>query len=131
VKNGSAAAAAPAREAPVTNAGRKGDHLSFPPPRGTWSWAIQSVATRAGSGIKYNSYYYEASTDRSVEQPLALPAGAAIVGVFPDDCEFAVRDKSGHSFAFRNEDEAKAKGLGPGTWSVYPLKCGGVDVFLK
>jgi hypothetical protein len=66
-----------------------------------------------------------------VEEPLTLPAGAAIVGVFPDDCAFSVRDELGHSFTFRNEDEAKAKRLGPGTWSVYPLKCGGVNVFLK
>lgn len=84
----------------------------MPPPPGTWTWEIQSVAQRRGSEIKYSSFYYEASTDRSVEQPLTLPAGATIVGVFPDDRAFSVRDALGHSFTFRNEDEAKAKGLG-------------------
>jgi hypothetical protein len=105
--------------------------IGLPPPRGTWTWEIQSVAQRRGSEIKYSSFYYEASTDRSVEQPLALPAGATIVGVFPDDCAFSVRDALGHFFTFRNEDEAKAKELGPETWSVYPLKCGGVNIFLR
>lgn len=117
--------------APMAPMAKKREHLSFPPPRGTWSWVIQSVATSRGSEIKYTSFYYEASTARSVEQPLTLPDGAAIVGVFPDDCEFMVRDQVGNSFTFRNEDEAKTKGLGPGTWSVYPRKCGGVAVFLR
>jgi len=110
---------------------QKGNHLSFPPPRGTWDWAIQSVAIRRGAETKYTSFYYEASTDRSVDKPLTLPSGARIVGVFPDDCMFSVRDELGHSFTFRNQDEAKARGLGPGTWSVYPIKCGGVAVFLR
>jgi hypothetical protein len=125
-------AAVTAASTPVTTrTTQRGDHLSFPPPRDTWRWAIQSVITQRGSKIKYSSFYYEAPTDRSVEQPLTLPAGAAIVGVFPDDCTFSVRDQLGNSFTFRNEDEAKSKGLGPGTWSVYPLKCGGVAVFLR
>jgi len=106
--------------------------IGMPPQRGTYRWVIQSVATHGSkSGKKYSSFYYETSTGRSVEEPLSLPAGGEIVGVFPDDCTFAVQDQSGHSFTFRNEDEAKAHGLGSGTWSVYPLKCGGVAVYLK
>jgi hypothetical protein len=83
-------------------------HLSFPPPRGTWRWTIQSVVVGRGSTRKYVSYYYEAATDRSVEKPLTLPAGAEIVGIFPNNCMFSVRDELGHSFTFRNEEEAKA-----------------------
>ena len=91
---------------------------------------IQSTAL-ATTPVKYSSYYYEPATDRSAEKPLNLPAGAAIVGVFPDDCMFSARNESGESFTFRNESQAKATRLGPGTWTVYPLKCGGVAVFLK
>src|SRR5262249_48262314 len=120
----SAITAPPRTAAPAAR--RTGEHLSFPPPRGTWKWAMQSVAVKRGSGIGYTAFYYEAATDRSVDHALSLPNGATIVGVFPDDCAFSVRDELGNSFAFRNEEEAKAKGLGPGTWSLYPEKCGGV-----
>jgi hypothetical protein len=96
-----------------------------------WTWVIQSVAVEEQSKTKYSSFYYEAATDRSVEKPLTLPAGAAIVGVFPDDCMFSVSNELGKSITFRNEAEAKAKGLEPGSWSVSPLKCSGVAVFLK
>ena len=105
--------------------------IGLPPARGTYRWTIQSVVVRGKSTKKYSSFYYEASTNRSVEEPLSLPGGGEIVGVFPDDCEFAVQDEAGHSFTFRNEEEAKARGFGPGTWSVYPLKCGGVAVYVK
>jgi hypothetical protein len=106
--------------------------IGLPPPRGTYNWIIQSVALHgAKSGKKYSSYYYEVSTTRTVEEPLSLPAGGEIVGVFPNDCVFAIQDQSGHSFTFRNEREAQARGLGPGMWSVYPLKCSGIDVFVK
>jgi len=125
----SAGTAPPRTAAPA--AARTGDHLSFPPPRGTWKWAIQSVAVKRGSGIGYTSFYYEAATGRSVDQALSLPNGATIVGVFPDDCAFSVRDALGNSFGFRNEQEAKAKELSPGTWSLFPEKCGGVALFLK
>jgi hypothetical protein len=114
---------------PATTATHSG--LSFPPPHAAWKWAIQCVAMHRGSEIKYNSFYYEAATDRSVEEPLNLPGGGDIVGVSPNDCGFSARDEAGHSYTFRNEAEAKSKGLGPGTWSVYPMKCGGVAVFVK
>lgn len=110
---------------------KKTSHLSFPPPRGTWRWTMQSVAVHRGPEVKYVSYYYEAATDRTVERPLTLPDGADIVGVFPDDCAFQARDEVGHTVMFRGEEDAKAKGLSPGTWSIFPLRCGGVDVFLK
>ena len=106
--------------------------IGLPPQRGTYAWVIQSVATRGSKpGKKYSSFYYEVSTGRSVEEPLSLPAGGEIVGVFPDDCTFSVQDQSGHSFTFRNETEAQAHGLAPGTWSVYPLKCSGIEVYVK
>ena len=105
--------------------------IGLPPQRGTYRWVIQSVAVHGASGKKYSSFYYEVSTGRSVEQPLSLPTGGEIVDAFPDDCTFSVQNQSGNSFTFRNEDEAKAKGLGPGTWSVLPLKCGGIAVYVK
>lgn len=106
--------------------------IGLPPQRGTYRWIIQSVATHGSkSGKKYSSFYYESSSGRSVEEPLSLPGGGEIVGVFPDDCTFAVQDQLGHSVTFRNEDEAKAHGLGPGIWSVYPLRCGGIAVYVK
>ena len=126
----SAATLLPSAPTPLPTTATTSEHLSFPPARDKYSWVIQSTLT-PGAEIKYNSFYYETATDRSVEHPLTLPAGAAIVGVFPDDCTFSVKNDLGNSFTFRNEAEAKAKRLGPGTWSVYPLKCGSVAVFLK
>jgi hypothetical protein len=99
--------------------------------REPWKWVIQAEAAPAGAEVKYKSFYYEAATDRSVEKPLTLATGASIVGVFPEDCTFSVRNEAGNSFTFRNEAEAKAKGLSAGTWSVFPLKCGGIAVFVK
>jgi len=126
VKNGPAAASAPPQAARKND-----DRLSFPPPRGTWKWALQSVAVKVESKIQYSTFYYEASTDRSVEKPLPLPSGGSIVGVFPDDCTFSVQDQTGRSFTFKNQDEAKGKTLSPGYWSLFPIKCGGVVLFVK
>jgi hypothetical protein len=128
-RQSTAATAASRQATPATQ--QKWMGISLPPPRGTWTWVIQSVVVRGTSGRKYSSFYYEAATGRSVEQPLSLPAGGEIVGVFPDDCAFSMQDESRHSLMFRNADEARAKGLGPGTWSVYPLKCGGIAVYVK
>jgi hypothetical protein len=106
--------------------------IGLPPERGTYAWVIQPVAIHGGkSSKKYSSFYYEVSTGRSVEEPLSLPAGGQIVGVFPDDCMFSAQDHAGHSFTFRNENEAQAHALGSGAWSVYPLKCGGIEVYVK
>jgi hypothetical protein len=118
--------------APESAGTQKKDFLSFPPDRSTWTWAIQSVALPPGSANRHSSFYYEAPTDRSVAAPLTLPAGAVIVGVFPDDCAFSVREARGSApLNFPNESQAKGKTLAAGTWSVYPQKCGGVAVFLK
>jgi hypothetical protein len=124
---------AQSRPAPSTSQTKKQQWMGIglPPQRGTYRWVIQSVAVHGASGTKYSSFYYDESTGRSVEHPLSLSSGGQIVGVFPDDCMFAVHDEYGHSFTFRNQDEAKAHGLGPGTWSVYPLKCGGVAVYVR
>jgi hypothetical protein len=105
----------------------------FPPP-GAWKWTFQSVAQHRGAEVKYVSYYYEASTDRSVEQALPLPLGGMIVGVFPDDCAFGALDDKGHSLKFSGQREALGKALVPGTWLFCPTnlsKCAAVDVFLK
>jgi hypothetical protein len=127
-------AAALAQVAPLASAALKITGLSFPPPPGTWKWAFQSVAKHRGSEIRYVSFYYEASTGRSVERALPLPLGGAIVGVFPGDCAFGARDENGHSLKFSGQDEAKGNQLAPGNWLFYPSspsECGAVDVFLK
>jgi hypothetical protein len=131
--SGATGSQAPGRVSSMPKASKKKwMGIGLPPQRGTYAWIIQSIAIHGGkSGKKYSSYYYEVSTGRSVEEPLSLPAGGTIVGVFPDDCTFSVQDQLEHSFTFRNEDEAKAHGLGPGIWSVYPLKCGGIAVYIK
>ncbi len=92
---------------------------------------MQSVIVRGSNPRKYTAFYYEAHTDRSVETPLTLPAGAAIVDVFPQDCMFSLQDQAGHSFTFKKAEEAIDKGLASGTWSLYPMKCSGIDVFLR
>jgi hypothetical protein len=80
----------------------------------------------------YTSFYYESPTGRSIDGPtLPLPAGGSIVGVFPDDCTFRVQDQTGRSITFKDAAEAKAKTLSPGQWSLFPVKCGGVVLFVK
>ena len=126
-------ASGPASSARAPTAGKKQKWMGIglPPQRGTYRWMIQSVVSGIGRERRYTSFYYEPATGRSVEQPLSLPRGGEIIGVFPDDCAFSVQDQAGHSFTFQNEDQAKAKGFGPGTWSVYPLKCSGIGVYVK
>jgi len=117
------------RAAPPPAAPPKKSGLLFP--RSTWNWAMQSVAGRKDNQIQYSAFYYEASTGRSVERPLSLPAGASIVGAFPDDCAFLARNSLGVSMEFKSQEEARGRRLGPGDWSVYPQTCGGIVVFLK
>ena len=106
--------------------------FSGPPPRGTWRLVLQSVAVRVDGKTQYSSFYYDASTGQSIDHPaIPLPVGGFIVGVFPDDCTFRVQDQAGRSFTFKDEKEAKGKTLGPGTWSLFPIKCGGVALFVK
>jgi hypothetical protein len=128
VKNGDEA---PPPATPAHAAASGLGHLSFPPPRGTWRWAMQSVAVNAGHGIRYTAFYYEAASGRSVDEPLTLPEGGVITGVFPDDCSFSIREGSGSALAFRNQDEAANRRLPPGTWSLYPKSCGGVALFVR
>jgi len=96
-----------------------------------YTWTMQSVIDRGTSPRKYTAYYYIAATNAIVEHPLPAPVGATIVDVFPDDCEFSMRDDAGHSLTFKNAKDAIGKVLQPGTWSLYPIKCGGIDVFLR
>jgi hypothetical protein len=96
-----------------------------------YTWILQSVVVRGSKPTQYTASYYEAPTDGTALQPLLLPAGASIVDVVPQDCAFSVQDQAGHSFTFNQEGEAKGRILSPGAWSVYPMKCSGVDVFLR
>jgi hypothetical protein len=120
--------AVPQQAVPISGAKRA--PLS-PLARAPYTWILQSSIVRGSNPTKYNLMYYEAPTDRSVIEPIPLPAGAAIVDVLPDDCLFSMQDQAGHSFTFKKGEEAKAKGLAPGTWSLYPMKCSGVSVFLR
>ena len=96
-----------------------------------YTWTMQSVLNRGTHPTTYSAYYYIAATNAIVERPLPAPLGATIVDVFPDDCEFSMRDDAGNSLTFRNAKDALGKTLKPGTWSLYPIKCGGIDVFLR
>lgn len=95
-----------------------------------YRWILQSSIVRGTKPTQYAMSAYEAPTDGTVIGPLALPAGAVIVDVLPTDCEFILQDQAGHNFTYKKGEEAKAKGLGPGTWAVYPRKCGGVSIYL-
>jgi len=105
--------------------------LGTTPPQGTYKWAMQSTGFGQGAARKYKSFYYEVPTGRSVEEPLRLPGGGEIVSVFPDDCEFVMRNDAGKALDFRSQDEAKGASLGAGTWALYPLRCNGVVVYVK
>jgi hypothetical protein len=112
--------AGPARRAPTS-----------PWTRAPYTWIMQSVMVPGSHPTRYNAMYYEAPTDASVEKPLTLPAGATIVDVFSDDCVFWMQDQAGHAITFEKPAEARGKRVAPGTWSVYPLKCSGVAIFLR
>ena len=49
--------------------------------RAPYTWIMQSVIVQTQTVTKYTAAYYEAPTDRTVETPLTLPAGASIVDV--------------------------------------------------
>jgi hypothetical protein len=102
----------------------------MPRNKNDWKWAIQSVAGHTAAGIKYTNYYYEQATGRSVDARLPLPNGGVIVHVFPD-CAFYLEDEKGNRMKFANAKEARGKAVGPGNWTVYPIKVGGVDVFFN
>ena len=93
-------------------------------------WIMQSVIVRGSNPRKYTAAYYEAPTDRTIERPLDLPNGASIVDAVPDDCEFFLQDQAGHSITYKKAAEAKGQRLAPGSWSLYPVKCSGVDIYL-
>ena len=44
---------------------------------------------------------------------------------------FSMQDQAGHAFTYKKAEELMGKGLAPGTWSLYPMKCSGIDVFLR
>ena len=96
-----------------------------------YTWVMQSNIIARSNPPRYTAFYYEAPTDASIERPLALPSGGTIVDAFPQDCGFTFRDEAGRSYSYKDAKEAKSKALPPGTWSVFPVKCGGIDVFLR
>jgi hypothetical protein len=99
--------------------------------RAPYTWIMQSVLLPGTRPPKYSAFYYEAPTDASVDKPLTLPAGATIVDVFSDACMFSLQDQAGHSVTFQKPAEARGQVLAPGTWSLYPIKCSGVAIFLR
>jgi hypothetical protein len=132
VKNGQAMEApAPAPPRPAAATDGPAWYEAMPKDRNSWTWAIQSVATRKGSEVKYTNYYYEQATNRIVDERLPLPNGGMIVHAFPVDCAFYVQDESGHNTKFANAREAIGKAVGPGNWTVYPIRVSGVVVYFK
>jgi hypothetical protein len=119
---------APRQSSPISS-GRRAPLSPFA--RTPYTWIMQSVIVRGSNPRKYTASYYEAPTDRTAEAPLALPAGASIIDVFPTDCMFSLQDQAGHSFTFKKAEEAMGRALAPGTWSLYPMKCSGIDIFLR
>jgi hypothetical protein len=120
--------AVPQQSAPISPARRA---PTSPWARAPYTWIMQSVLLPGSRPPKYSALYYEAPTDATVEKPLPLPAGATIVDVFSDTCMFSLQDQAGHSVTFKSPAEARGQVLAPGTWSVYPIKCSGVAVFLR
>jgi hypothetical protein len=116
--------AGPARAVPVSLPASPYAHVPY-------TWILQSVIVSGSKPPRYNAFFYEAPTDATALQPLNLPAAATIVDVAPKDCVFTVQDQAGHSFTFNKEGEAKGRILNPGAWSVYPVKCSGIDVYLR
>ena len=137
VKNGSSATPAAMKVAstPSQQASSGSAPLAWyevtPRSKDEWKWAIQSVATRSGAGVKYTNYYYEQATNRIVDERLPLPNGGVIVHAFPVDCAFYIEDDRGNRTKFASAQEARGKAVGPGNWTVYPIKVSGVVVYFK
>jgi hypothetical protein len=107
-------------------------YQAAPENRGDWSWIIQTTAFRSGKdSVQYQSFFYEQSTQRSVEARLPLPNGGTIVHSFPVDAAFWVQDEYGHTLRFENVEQARGKAVGPGNWTVYPIKVGGIVVYFR
>jgi hypothetical protein len=119
------------QSSPAADVGKAAWYEAMPRNRGDWKWAIQSVATRMGSEVKYQNFYYEQSTERTVVDRLALPDGGTIVHAFPVDCAFYVQDERGNYQKFANAQEASGKKIGPGNWTVYPIQVSGVVVYFR
>jgi hypothetical protein len=99
--------------------------------RAPYVWIIQGYVVRGSSPTRYRVGYDHVPTLASGEGPLPLPAGATIVDVFPDKCAFWVRDQAGHSINFHRAKEALGTSLNPGAWSIYPIDCFGIQVYLR
>ena len=99
--------------------------------RTPYVWIIQAYVVRGSSPTRYRVGYDEVPTLASGEGPLPLAAGATIVDVFPDKCAFWVSDQAGHSFNFHIAKEALGTSLNPGAWSIYPIDCFGIQVYLR
>jgi hypothetical protein len=127
VQNPQAPIPAVRQPAPLSSSKRE---PTSPYTRAPYIWIMQSAIVRGSNPRKYSAIYFEAPTDRSVETPLTLPAGATIVDVFPDNCTFSLQNQDSHVLTFNQKEEALGKRLAPGTWLVYPMKCGGIDIFL-
>ena len=96
-----------------------------------YTWVMQSSILPGTSPRRYAAYYFEVPTGASVERPLDLPLGGTLVDVFPNDCVFSMEDQAGHRLTFRDAKEAVGRRLDAGSWSVFPVKCGGIDVFVR
>jgi hypothetical protein len=95
-----------------------------------WKWAVQSVAQRRGSDVKYANYSYESKTNKVVNEMLSLPDGAVIANVVPD-CAFYLQDSKGNYTKFQNAREAVGTAVRSGYWTVYPINADGVMVYFK
>lgn len=111
--------AAPPPVAPLP--GAPGETIS-PNRHAPYNWIMQSSAAHgSASPAKPNSV---------AAAPLTLAAQASIVDVFPEDCGFSLRDQEEHSVAFKNASAAVGKTVAPGTWSLTPIRCAGVSIYL-
>jgi hypothetical protein len=99
--------------------------------RTPYVWILESAALPGTSPARYTMGYYEAPTEAAAQRPLPLPAGATIIDIFPKDCSFSMHDQTARSLTFRSAKEALGQVIDPGAWSVHPITCRGIQVYLR
>jgi hypothetical protein len=98
--------------------------------RTAYVWILESSAP-PGAPTKFTMGYYEAPSEASVQGALPLSGGATIVDVFPNDCVFSMQDQAGRTLTFKNAKEAVGQSIAAGAWSIHPIKCQGIQAYLR
>lgn len=125
-----ALAPTPVAAAPAPAAAPKAAPKS-PNTKSEYKWVLKSTRVTGAVPAKYHGTYLDAATETTAAKALSLPKGATVVDVSPMDCTFNMEDTAKHFLTYRKGDKALGADLMPGTWSVFPMRCTSISVYLN